>query len=268
MLYKYVSLAVGQAILSTGSIGFTFPEFFNDPLDVPRAPRPWRERPESITDLNTDLEQMRIDAEWRNTTGILALTRTPSNALMWAHYADQHKGMVIGIDPNIAGLTDVQRCLIPTQYGNVLYVSRRSEEPFVSMPEKPMTPGQTFAFSVEHFEHLQRLFLHKALYWAYEEEVRVLKCLSGIEGPGGENRSGTFSRQSEHEAFRYHLPEKSIREVYFGLRMDLWTGEALFRQLSDTGIDVFETNMSISALTVGHSAYSPLDPSHSAFDGI
>jgi len=31
---------------------------------------------------------------------ICSLSRDPANELMWSHYADGHKGVVIGIDPN------------------------------------------------------------------------------------------------------------------------------------------------------------------------
>lgn len=45
---------------------------------------------------------------------------------MWAHYADSHNGVVIGIDVNKAGLNDADKFIITADWGSVTYLS---EEP-------------------------------------------------------------------------------------------------------------------------------------------
>jgi DUF2971 family protein len=94
---------------------------------------------------------------WTENTGILSLTRTPTNPLMWAHYAEKHQGMVIGIDAVAAGLTDEKANLIPAQYGSVIYVSRRQDQPFIGKPQTSLTVGSTYHFPHDHYEKLQRL---------------------------------------------------------------------------------------------------------------
>jgi hypothetical protein len=83
---------------------------------------------------------------------------------MWAHYAQNHTGLVIRIDAVEAGLTDERSNLIPAQYGSVIYVSRRPAQPFVEKPQTGLAVGSTHHFPRDHYDKLQRLFLHKALY--------------------------------------------------------------------------------------------------------
>ncbi|WP_228284846.1 DUF2971 domain-containing protein [Acinetobacter sp. AR2-3] len=42
---------------------------------------------------------------------------------MWSHYADSHKGMVIGIDTEKAGLESFENYTIPAQRGEIIYVN-------------------------------------------------------------------------------------------------------------------------------------------------
>jgi hypothetical protein len=35
---------------------------------------------------------------FRDNVGVLSLTTNPTNGVMWAHYADQSKGVCVGID--------------------------------------------------------------------------------------------------------------------------------------------------------------------------
>ena len=86
ILYKYISLDSAKAILTTARIGFSISSYFNDPFDKPVA------TPESAADpLSRKFASIRAWAKshiWENNTAILTLTRTPTNPLMWAHYAD------------------------------------------------------------------------------------------------------------------------------------------------------------------------------------
>ena len=57
--------------------------------------------------------------------GVLSLTRNPLNALMWAHYGDQHAGVVIGINMEVAGFNKIETNLIPATYGDLIYTSSK-----------------------------------------------------------------------------------------------------------------------------------------------
>lgn len=74
---------------------------------------------------------------------------------------------LIGIDAEATGFTDEHSNLIFAQYGSVVCVSRRVTGPFASRPATGIAVGATHHFPADHYEKLQRIFLHKSLTWAY-----------------------------------------------------------------------------------------------------
>ena len=227
ILYKYASFEAGEKIIDSNSMLFSQPKNFNDPFDMPTYPVQPTSDP--VSAIFASVQTMGKNFIWAENSGILSLTRTPANALMWAHYSDKHQGMVIGIDTEVAGLTDENSNLIPAQYGSVIYVSRREIAPFVSQPQTPIAVGSTHHFPFDHYEKLQRIFLHKSLAWSYEEEVRVVKCLNGLADGKTESPSGTFSirRDGERTLHLFTLPSDAICEIYFGFRVDRKKAEAV-----------------------------------------
>ena len=112
ILYKYVPFELAKTVLATGTLQFSRCDRFNDPFDAPRYPLSHAE-----LDARGNLARINWEWSWRERTGLLCLTRTPTNPLMWAHYADSHRGVVIGIDATSAGLTNPIKNLIPAQFG-------------------------------------------------------------------------------------------------------------------------------------------------------
>ncbi|GLS32027.1 Protein of unknown function [Mesorhizobium albiziae] len=218
MLYKYVPFERGRQILEGSAVSFTRREFFNDPFDFPAYPQEPQGDP--VSGFFANVRAWAKAQTWAEHTGILSLTRTAANPLMWSHYADQHRGLVIGIDAVAAGLTEESRNLIPAQYGSVIYVSRRLAAPFITPPETGIAVGSTYHFPHDHYEKLQRLFLHKPLCWSYEEEVRVVKCLKGVEAEPNGTPSGSFEiiRHDGRATCCYRVPPSAIQELYVGLR--------------------------------------------------
>jgi hypothetical protein len=257
ILYKYVSFDSGRRILEGDAIGFSQPKNFNDPFDMPSYPDEPAGDP--ISGIFARLRTMRKNYIWAENTGILSLTRTPVNALMWAHYAEKHQGLVIGIDAVAAGFTDEESNLIPAQYGSVVYVSRRETGDFISKALKPIAVGATHHFPPDHYEKLQRIFLHKPLYWSYEEEVRVVKSLDGIKGEAAETPSGRFEvdKSSGRDLYLYALPPGSIRELYVGIRSDDQAADGLVAQAKKRhpALSAYECVLDDGKLSVGFSEY-------------
>lgn len=260
ILYKYVPFGVGEHILENKAVLFAQPKTFNDPFDIPSYPDEPTSDPASA--IFARVHTMGKNAIWAENTGILSLTRTPANALMWAHYADKHQGMVVGIDVEIAGFTDESKNLIPAQYGSVIYVSRRELGPFATRPRTPIVVGATHFFPADHYEKLQRVFLHKPLTWSYEEEVRVIKSLHGLSGSKSETPSGTFSliHNGERTLHLYALPPRSICEVYFGIRADCENADTVAYKVreADPQIALFECVLDATALSVTSRPYVSL----------
>lgn len=213
-----MSFSAAEAVLNSNSIGFAKPSTFNDPFEL-EAGYPNKDGNVAET-LFSGARNWIKRSIWADTSGVLSLTRNPVNPLMWAHYGDEHKGVVIGIDMEKAGFFDVKSCLIPAQFGNVIYTVTRPTHDLVQSHDcDPITVGCTFHYPHGHTDKFQRLFLHKPSCWTYEEEVRVVKCLSDRDS-NGENKSGIFTDivLPNKTLYGYKLPKGSIKEVYFGLR--------------------------------------------------
>jgi hypothetical protein len=139
---------------------------------------------------------------------------------MWSHYASKHHGVVIGFDADTAGFCDESKCLIPAQYGSIIYTQTRPISAALTRPKgEPISVGHKHHYPAGHHEKLSLLFLQKAMCWSYEEEVRVVKCIADRDSEGV-NDSGQFHlvETDGRRLYCYELPVGSIREVYLGLR--------------------------------------------------
>ena len=95
--------------------------------------------------------------------------------------------------------------------------------PYASKFDIGIEVGGTHNFVLEHYEKWQRLFLTKPLDWAYEEEVRVAKCLKGLDPEGVScNESGNCRVISIQEVERplhcFEFPVDAILKVVVGER--------------------------------------------------
>ena len=220
ILYKYVSHDAGMKILQNGSVGFTQPCHFNDPFEV-EASYPLTEGSNPIEVMLNGIRSWAKKSNWKENTGVLSLSRQPLNPLMWAHYGNEHKGMVVGIDSSINEFTCEETNFVPIQYGSVIYTNIKPNSPFLSKPTEPIKVGGTFHFPKGQLERLQRMFLYKPACWAYEEEVRVAKCIKGIE-TNSSIKSGTFTTiyVDGRPLYLLDLPKGAIKEVYVGARSE------------------------------------------------
>ncbi len=125
--------------------------------------------------------------------GVLSLCERFDDLLMWAHYGEQHKGMVIGFDSN-DGFFDQRlnehddfRHLRPVQYTQI-------------------RPTMQFARDDE----MSQILLTKSDEWSYEEEWRMLLPLAHAEKK--------FDVKGECVSL-FKIPHQSIVEIIIGCRM-------------------------------------------------
>lgn len=127
-----------------------------------------------------------------NYCGILSLTESNINEVMWGLYADSNKGFVLGLDSENAFFKpkpfdpDPSGLLIKVKYSDV--TPKIYTEPFIK--EIP-------------FE----LFFTKTTQWSYEREWRMIKLLS-------------FADELKNEKFHlFEIPTNALKEVIFGMKM-------------------------------------------------
>lgn len=94
----------------------------------------------------------------RHTTGVSCFFASePEHPLMWAHYADSHKGFCVEYE-----LDTGEEDNFPAGFHEVVYAS---QPPYPSILELLLTPE----------ECINRIVTTKAIEWSYEKEVRYIE---------------------------------------------------------------------------------------------
>lgn len=176
-------------IITEGSLRFSSPLDFNDPFDSSPAYAPtsieqlYKTRPDLIkrvadamgyspADRITNKGKLLRNAQRTvetedfskaimSTVGVFCLSRTPTNPLMWAHYANDHKGFLVELKIPIDFFDDEVDSLFPHP------VDYSQNRPILNW-------GQPR-------ERIEPYFLTKSSDWQYEEEERLLNV---EQGPG------------------------------------------------------------------------------------
>lgn len=130
-----------------------------------------------------------------NAIGILSLTTDPKNLLMWAHYAQNHQGLVIEFDGSHSFL-NVRR-YPDDEFGYLREVRYRKERPKIVITE---------------LEDLAPILLTKSEDWSYEAEWRVLRQLTGMSDVKDNNGE---------KIYLFNLPPSCIKRVILGCRMNV-----------------------------------------------
>lgn len=268
MLYKYLSLdkpgseksdellARFSRMLAAGEIYLSSPENFNDPFDcnptyiVPDRTsaaflnsygRAGMRIGESLSEIALSYQE-RIkmsDAQWaeevkrtgnkyvRN-VGVFCATPNRDHPLMWAHYANSHTGICVGLY-RTGALIDMQKVIYE---GSV-----RPTYDYISGTKR------------EFFE----VFYRKAECWAYEEEERLISFdithtdsrNLDIEAVRADNEARARFMERNAGPGTFALGDEAVGEVILGCAISPAHREAIVRLIRDSGknITVFECRM-------------------------
>ncbi|EDN56081.1 hypothetical protein VEx25_2057 [Vibrio antiquarius] len=212
-----MSFKAARSIIENSSLGFSCLEDLNDPFECTSFG--FEDCSDSVITANTATNACKN--RFSRNYGVLSLTRQPLNSLMWSHYGDEHQGVVIGIDVELAGLSDEDACIIPYQYGEIVYSATK---PHNSLPtigtEELMSIGNGIKFNSDTFNLVKRAFLYKSIEWSYEEEVRVVKGIStlpfGYHTGGGRSNAWNKISVAGRPLYCFDIPENAIKEIYLG----------------------------------------------------
>lgn len=181
ILYKYFPPRRAD-VLEKQRIRFTPYHEQNDPFECHFIMEPLaHEKEKALND--------RYGAEWAETEvwlqshfsrmGMLCLTKCERNILMWSHYADSHKGFVIGFD------TAHDFFNRDTSYMTQPY---RVREPLIgpgfSCLRKVRYEKDRFNIHKNISNHWD-CFFWKSKHWAYEQEYRVFRSLDEADQKDG-----------------------------------------------------------------------------------
>lgn len=130
--------------------------------------------------------------------GILSLSQTSTDILMWSHYAECHRGFVLGFDADSSLLSPSMRP--PSEHvRKVVYALQRPSYVSRDNPE-------------EYLRHIQDCLFTKSPAWAYEQEWRRIVMLDD---------QAHFPHDLVGDCHLFRLPPRAIREVIFGCRSEM-----------------------------------------------
>ena len=143
--------------------------------------------------LNRQLESV-MHSTLPRLVGILCLSRSSKNLLMWSHYGDSHQGALLEFDD---GHKTFRRRRTPSdEFGFLRRVSYSDTRPELNA-------------QVDDEGAFVHLALTKGLEWSYEQEVRLLLPLENAD------------RMLDAESGRIHLmvvPSEALKSVTFGCK--------------------------------------------------
>jgi len=155
ILYKYLR-PERIDVLDTGMIMLSRPRAFNDPFEL--SP--------DVASIDSGIKM--VGATWAHTKDrvVLSLAENRDSLLMWGHYTDGHKGILIGFDADDEILAEPSK---DRRLARVVYAKTR--------PSRP---------NIEDFTE-EELYFTKSDEWAYEREWRILDSFEAASGsrPGG-----------------------------------------------------------------------------------
>ncbi len=177
MLYKYLP-PERLDVLSHRRIRFTSPVSLNDPFEYR---------------LKIGEHEYAIQPDVaKSETKFISLSRNHTNLLMWSHYANSHKGIVVGFSRSHPYFQNAK----PVRYRRL----------------RSVLNGVNLA-TFEPAEITKVILIEKALDWAYEEEERLFiddvdnnSIIAGLD-------------EWEQEISLNKFPESAIKSVYLGLRV-------------------------------------------------
>jgi hypothetical protein len=130
-----------------------------------------------------------LKENWNQNLGIICMSEAMDVIQMWAHYADKHKGIVVGIEEN--EFVNDRNFLITVCYRDkmVLFPLPDTEQELDQYGEK----------------YLPEVLARKETNWFYEKEIRIFGKLEEVDKDGH---------------YYLNVPTSAIKEIYLGLKSD------------------------------------------------
>jgi hypothetical protein len=187
--------------------------FQDRPLYLKLIPKNWLKKiffklinlyPEEINErvkekanaLAAPLAQVAFPSQIDKHIGIFCLSKNPESLLMWSHYGNSHKGVLIEFDDNHSFFHqkefETENKDLDSLYGRVFPVLYRRNRPNIEFLEKD----------------LSEIIFTKSIDWSYEEEHRMIMPLKKA------------NQIIKKNIFLFEVPSDAIKAIYFGVKFD------------------------------------------------
>jgi len=187
-LFKYLSKP--RSLFEDGFIRLSQPSVLNDPFEASFCRESLNELVSHFDDstvLDMEFGEISFSQYIENRMdhiGIISFSENKENLLMWAHYADEHKGVVVGVACFYNHITLFHNLFRVDALINTSLFGELS--PFDGKP-KPVSYRKGLKYRNDKFDYdysnisaegadriLYEVFLQKSDEWIYEQEHRVI----------------------------------------------------------------------------------------------
>lgn len=198
IIFKYRAFnSTSLEMLINKQLWFADPDTFNDPFDC---------RLDYSIALKKSIQELDVPANYDNDllfksigekinkARVCCFSQTKKNQLMWAHYADDHKGFCIGFNTSdlLGNGNNLKVVSLPVEY--------KYDNPYQDITKDfqiLLDLGGVVRHTNLSSEFLRRALATKYIGWKYEKEIRLISTISDV-----------LDFQTE-----------SINSITFGLRM-------------------------------------------------
>lgn len=245
IVYKYV-VPERIDVIENGCIRFTQAAALNDPFEMHPCFTLFNESLEGLLRMRLRQEEGHFNAhsmvigeiiipkkvrehilEFQRIQGrsypMLSVTKKRNNLLMWSHYANAHRGFVIGFDID----NPFFRHQEPRRMTLLMGVTYS--------PERFILPRFEEAMTREVYE---QTLLRKSVYWTYEEEFRMF---------ADPNDADIVKKGNDGlDIYLFKFPPECLKEIIFGHQMQA----SLKQRTSDIvsgrylNVELFEAHLS------------------------
>jgi hypothetical protein len=159
-------------------------------------------------------------SEYDSKYGILSLSENPDNILMWANYADLHRGFILQFDEN-------HEFFAPREFDGQIFELTKLEY----KNERPVISCSTINSPTTYYR--------KSVSWEYEAEWRLIRPLTEAEKQ--------INPDSKFPIALFQIPFDAIKGIIIGVSVEHTKRVELFELLRRPNlqhIKIFQTRLS------------------------
>ena len=140
--------------------------------------------------------------KWNELFGIFCLSEKYDNLIMWAHYAQNHEGFVLGI--NYEDPFFFQKRSDYDALRTLKKVNYRENRPEITFFNTKMTDSELANYLIEN------ILLTKSNHWASEDEWRIIFSLKDAD---------KVIDHDDGKSYLFKFPPNILTSIYFGVRI-------------------------------------------------
>lgn len=191
-----------KKVFEDKTLRFTSPLSFNDPFELnPYIKNLINEEKHIVVDaVSAHINSIgkahefykKIRTDLLEHTGMLCLSGKQDNLLMWAHYADEHRGIVLEFDKSHPFLLNP--------------ILKENTDLLFALEKVKYNKNRPHIDSDAYLEKEKQIFLIKSKDWEYEDEYRMMLLLDELD-----NSSNKYNIE---------FPSEMIKSIYIGCQAE------------------------------------------------